>query len=87
MNDHEPRGLVCFSTTAASAYIDGLEKAISLIAEYDATWGTTDLGHGDHIRHQIQMFRSNWEGRNNIVLPSNACEEASHPRPANGRPA
>ena len=83
----EPRGLVCFSTTAASAYIDGLEKAISLIAEYDATWGTTDLGHGDHIRHQIQMFRSNWESRNQIVLPSSQFQAHQLVPPANERPA
>ena len=85
MSDDEPRGLVCFSTTAASAYIDGLEKAISLIAEYDATWGTTDLGHGDHIRHQIQMFRSNWESRNQIVLPSSQFQAHQLVPPA--RPA
>ena len=69
MNDHEPRGLVCFSTTAAQAYIGGLEAAIRLIEEYDRIWDTCDYGYCDHIRHQIQMFRSNWEIRNKIKLP------------------
>jgi len=71
---NEPRGLICLSTVAAQSYIGGLEAAIRLIEEYDRIWDTCDYGYCDHIRHQIQMFRSNWESRNKITLPGNGRE-------------
>ena len=64
-----PKGLVCLSTVAAQAYMDGLRAAVRLIHDYDRQWGTTANGYEGHIEHEIEMFRANWERRNNIKLP------------------
>lgn len=65
-----PTNLICLSTTAARAYVDGLLAACQILEDHDVRWGSDTAEHRRCIRHEAEMFVSYWETRNQIRLGS-----------------
>lgn len=71
--------MACYSTAAAQGFLEGIQRAVELLADLDGRWGSSTENHRKALVADMVAWKARFERENRLQLdmPKGWLQEVS----------